>query len=425
MTQFLWGASTSPHQVEGNNLNSDWWAQEQAFPQLFERSGDALDSYHRYAEDMTLLADAGLNAYRFGIEWARIEPVEGQIARAELAHYRRMIDATLAKGLTPVVTLQHFTVPAWFKQAGGWLAPEAIDRFRSFVEASTEILAEVPYIITINEPNVLALMALREPMMAGIADGTFDFEAAAREDHSEALARTVPDPEISDRLIEAHLAAREILRAMVTGKIGWSVAGQAFQSTPGNEDRFTEIKYAWEDKFLEASRDDNFVGVQSYTSQLVDAVGIVPHPKDSRNTLTGWAYRPDALGIALRNAAEVTGGVPALITENGIATTDDKRRIAYTAAALEGVVDAIADGIDVRGYLHWSALDNYEWGDWNATFGLIAVDRVTFERHPKPSLAWLGRVARQGDPTKETLKAAITPAAIASTSPTAIPAAGR
>ncbi|KJC64230.1 beta-glucosidase [Agreia bicolorata] len=405
MTDFLWGASTSPHQVEGNNLNSDWWAQEQAFPQLFERSGDALDSYHRYAEDMKLLADAGLNAYRFGIEWARIEPVEGHISRAELAHYRRMIDAALEAGLTPVVTIQHFTVPAWFKRAGGWLAPEAIDRFRSFVAASTEILADVPYIITINEPNVLALMSLREPMMRAIEDGTFDQNAAAA-DHSEALARVVPPLAIGDRLIEAHAAAREILRASVSGKVGWSVAGQAFQSTPGNEDRFAEIKYVWEDKFLEASREDDFIGVQAYTSQLIDAVGIVPHVEDPANTLNGWAYRPDALGIAVRNAADVTGGIPALITENGIATADDERRIAYTSEALAHLAEAMAEGIDVRGYLHWSALDNYEWGDWESTFGLIAVDRTTFARHPKPSLGWLGRVARRGVPTSESLAAA-------------------
>jgi beta-glucosidase len=405
MNEFLWGASTSPHQVEGNNLNSDWWSQEQAFPQMFQPSGDALDSYHRYGEDMKLLADAGLNAYRFGIEWARIEPVEGRISRAELAHYRRMIDTCLQLGLTPIVTIHHFSVPAWFKDAGGWLAPEAIDRFRAYVTACTDILGDVPYIVTINEPNVLALMSLMDQVMVSMREGTFDAEAAAA-GRSEGLAKVVPHPEIGDRLIEAHEAAREILRASLSGKVGWTVAGQAFQSTPGNEERFVEIKYAWEDKFLEAARGDDFIGVQAYTSQLIDGTGIVPHPEDPGNTLTGWAYRPDALGIAVRNAAEVTRGVPALITENGIATTDDERRITYTSAALSHLAEAMADGIEVLGYCHWSALDNYEWGDWEATFGLIAVDRNTFERHPKPSLAWLGTLAQQGTPTQESSTAA-------------------
>lgn len=399
MTNFLWGAATSPHQIEGNNTNSDWWNSERKYPQMFQRSGDALDSYHRYPEDMRLLAEAGLNSYRFGIEWARIEPDQGHFSRAELAHYRRMIDTALELDLTPVVTLHHFTVPAWFKEDGGWRHPEAINRFRSFVETSTAILADVPWIVTINEPNVLALMSLMDASIDAITAGTIDYS-----DTAGMLARVVPDPEIGDRLLEAHTAAREILQASLPGKVGWSVAGQAFESTPGNEERFAEVKWAWEDKFLEAARDDDFIGVQSYTSQKVDAAGIVAHPTNPDNTLTGWAYRPDSLGIALRNAADVTGGVPALVTENGIAIEDDSRRIAYTHAALGEVASAMADGINVEGYLHWSALDNFEWGHWEPTFGLIAVDRETFERTPKPSLGWLGEVAQHGPPTAESLE---------------------
>ncbi len=110
----------------------------------------------------------------------------------------------------------------------------------------------------------------------------------------------------------------------------------------------------------------------------------------------GTAYRPDALSIAVRHTTEVTGGLPILITENGIATSDDTRRIAYTSEALEHLGKTIADGVDVRGYLHWSLLDNYEWGHWAPTFGLVEVDRETFERRPKPSLAWLGETARRG-----------------------------
>jgi beta-glucosidase len=146
--------------------------------------------------------------------------------------------------------------------------------------------------------------------------------------------------------------------------------------------------------YLEPARDDDFVGVQSYTSQLVDENGIVPHPEHPDNTIMGWAYRPDALGIAVRHTHDVVGDVPIVVTENGIATIDDQRRIAYTGEALRHLRDTMDDGIDVHGYLHWSLLDNFEWGRWDPTFGLIAVDRETFERHPKPSLAWLGDIAR-------------------------------
>ena len=156
-------------------------------------------------------------------------------------------------------------------------------------------------------------------------------------------------------------------------------------------------------RLLEGSRGDDFVGVQAYSSQEVDANGLVPHPAHPDNTLVGTAYRPDALAMAVRHAWDITGGVPVLITENGIATADDGQRIRYTAEALQGLTNAMADGIDVRGYLHWSLLDNFEWGHWEPTFGLIAVDRETFARTPKPSLAWLGRVAQHNELDVEVL----------------------
>lgn len=378
---FLWGASTSAHQTEGNNINSDWWRNEQ-LPYGLERSGDAVDSYHRYPEDMQLLADAGLGAYRFSIEWARIEPSQGEFSLAELAHYRRMIDAARHRGLTPVVTLHHFTHPQWFVDDGGWLHPDAVERFAHYIDHVATILDGVEWVCTINEPNVLALML---GVGRRIAAGG---EPLAPE------ALTVPDEEIGRILIAAHHAAVAVLRSRTTGKIGWTVAQQALVSTPGNEAKLIELQHLWEDLYLEAARDDDFLGVQAYTSQNVDANGVVPHPEHPDNTLTGWAYRPDALGIALRHAWDVTGGkVPLLVTENGIATDDDTRRIAYITTALGHLADAITDGLDVRGYLHWSALDNYEWGHWAPTFGLIAVDRATFARTPKPSLAWLGAIA--------------------------------
>ncbi|MGO4759671.1 family 1 glycosylhydrolase, partial [Streptomyces sp. 2MCAF27] len=144
---FLWGASTAPHQVEGNNLNSDWWATEQLLPGM-ELSGDAIDSYHRYPEDMRLLADAGLTSYRFGIEWARIEPIPGEFSRAELAHYRRMIDTARQLGLEPVVTLHHFTNPKWFVDEGGWAGERAVERFQAYIRAATSILDDVKWVCT-------------------------------------------------------------------------------------------------------------------------------------------------------------------------------------------------------------------------------------------------------------------------------------
>ncbi|WP_345763483.1 glycoside hydrolase family 1 protein [Diaminobutyricibacter sp. McL0608] len=391
---FLWGASTAPHQIEGNNLNSDFWANEGRVPGM-ERSGDACDSYHRYREDMQLLAEAGFNSYRFGIEWARIEPEPGLISRAELAHYRRMIDTATELGLTPFVTLHHFTNPRWFAEQGGWTAPGAIDRFRGYVETATSILDGVEWVATMNEPNMLAMMTGMAVFMQQAQKDGEEWQSPTVDTDGPRPTLPAPKPEIGRIFVEAHHAVRDIVRDRTGARVGWTVANRAFETRPGGEEKRRELEYIWEDLYLEGSRGDDFVGVQSYSAQWVNGEGIEPYPPHPDNTLVGSAYRPDALGIAVRHTAEVTGGVPIVVTENGIATHDDTRRVAYMDEALRHLGLAIADGVDVRGYLHWTLLDNYEWGHWEPTFGLIEVDRETFVRTPKPSLGWLGGVARR------------------------------
>lgn len=378
---FLWGAATAAHQIEGNNVNADLWMAEQAgTPPFIEPSGDACDSYHRYREDIHLLAEAGLRAYRFSIEWARIEPTQGWISRAQLLHYRDMINACHEFGVTPFVTLHHFTSPRWFAREGGLRSPNAVDRFTAYVEAACEILHDVEWVVTINEPNIWCLFDALTPTAAGAV--TVDMASLPG-----------PDPDLAQIMVAMHRAAVQVIRARTTAKVGWAVAAQAFTPTAGNEAVFDRVFQRWEGAFYDATDGDDFIGIQSYTSQPVDANGPVPHPDDPDNTLTGWAYRPDALGINLRRVWQLRG-VPLMVTENGIATDDDTRRIAYTRDALLGLKQAAAAGVQVLGYLHWSLLDNYEWGSYRPTFGLIAVDRDrTFARTPKPSLAWLGRVA--------------------------------
>ncbi|HSO69201.1 MAG TPA: family 1 glycosylhydrolase [Arachnia sp.] len=392
---FLWGAATAAHQIEGDNYNSDFWAMEHSgmAPHIKEPSGSACDSWHRYREDIRLLAEGGLTTYRFSVEWARIEPADGLFSRAALLHYRDMIDACHEHGVTPVVTLHHFTYPQWFAAGGGSLREDAPQRFAAYTEFVSEILHDVEWVVTINEPNILALFGLgllrRQRAEADAAAG-----AVAEAQPTVAMA-TMPLPpfELATAITAMHRAAVEVLRRTTTAKVGWAIAAQALMPTEGNEAVWETVFHQWEGVYYEGSAGDDFIGMQSYTSQDVDADGVVPHPESPDNTLTGWAYRPDALGINLRRVWEVYG-IPLLVTENGIATADDTRRIDYTRGALRGMIDAVADGVDVLGYCHWSLLDNYEWGSWAPTFGLIAVDRDTdFARHPKPSLAWLGSVA--------------------------------
>jgi beta-glucosidase len=376
---FLWGASTAAHQTEGGNVNSDWWVRENAADRghIQEPSNDAADSYHRYAEEMALLAGAGLNAYRFSVEWARIQPEPGLVSLAQLAHYRGMIDTARDLGLEPVVTLHHFTNPRWFAALGDWKADRAVELFAAYVEIVTPILDDVSVVCTINEPNMAAILAAEnavESLQAGVLPAG--------------------DQQVSHTLLEAHLAAREVLRG-AGHQVGWSVANQVFQAEPGAEQVAEDHAYWREDFFVDAARDDDWLGVQSYTRTVIGPDGPRQPGPDVERTLTGWEYYPEALEHALRHAWQRSAGTPLYVTENGIATADDSRRIDYTSGALEGLQRAVDGGVDVRGYLHWSALDNYEWGSYRPTFGLISYDDHTFERTAKPSLGWLGAVARQ------------------------------
>ncbi|WP_345188495.1 family 1 glycosylhydrolase [Microbacterium panaciterrae] len=319
---FLWGAATAPHQVEGNNVNSDWWTRELSTPGM-ELSGDALDSYHRYAEDMRLLHNAGLNAYRFGVEWARIEPAPGQYSLAELAHYRRMIEEAMRQGLTPVITLQHFSTPRWFAEEGGWLTEGSVDRFRAYVEAVAPILDGVKWVCTINEPNMLAMIAT---LMQAMESGDASSWQSPTTDGVEGGVQPVlpaPDPEIGRRLARAHVAARDVLKRTTDAAVGWTVANQAFYAEHAFEERLREERFVREDLYLEASKDDDFVGVQAYSTQEIGVDGPIPHSPHPENTMIGTPFRPDAVGIAVRHAWQVTEGTPVLVTENGIATDDD------------------------------------------------------------------------------------------------------
>lgn len=373
---FLWGAATSAHQTEGNNLNSDWWVRENAVPSdVPDRSGDASDGFDRFDDDIALLAELGFSAYRFSIEWARVEPVPGRFSRAMVQHYARVIASCVRHGLTPVVTLHHFTNPVWFARKGGWSAPDAPERFVAYVRQLIPILTDVPWICTINEPNLLA--------------------GAPDDPTTGAALPSLPGPDdaAAANIIAAHRHARDLLRSATGARVGWTVAAQAYHAAPGAEAAMIAYRYPREDRFLEVSRDDDFIGVQAYLRTFIGEDGPLPVAEGVETTLMGWEYFPEALGIAIRHAREIAG-VPILVTENGIATADDQRRIDYTTGALRAMHAAIEDGADVRGYLHWSALDNYEWGSNAPTFGLIAWDPDTFERTPKPSAHWLGTVAR-------------------------------
>ncbi|RPE78170.1 MULTISPECIES: glycoside hydrolase family 1 protein [unclassified Frondihabitans] len=379
---FLWGAATAAHQIEGNNVNSNWWVHEHTpGTSIVEPSGDAADSYHRFRDDIRTLAELGLNSYRFSIEWARIEPERGFVSRAELDHYRRMVDTCHEFGIEPIVTLMHFTVPRWFERDGFWRASDAADLFARYTEAALPVVSEgVRYVCTINEPNIAAMLA-------------------GGEDASNLVAHGLPDPDlqVADALLASHKRSREVLSQVSGLKTGWTVATQAFKAVdePGAAEKLREYAYPRDDWYLENAREDDFVGVQAYTQTFIGPEGPRPVAEGLETTLTGWEFYPPAAAEGIRAAWELSEHVPVMVTENGIATADDDRRIAYTQGALEGIHQTIEEGVDVLGYQHWSALDNYEWASgFRPTFGLIAWNKETFERTPKPSAHWYGEVAK-------------------------------
>jgi beta-glucosidase len=406
MTQFpdgfLWGAATAGHQVEGGNVNADIWPLEWAQPSLFtEPSGDACDHYHRYPEDIATLAELGGNAYRFSLEWARIEPERGWFSRAALDHYRRMIGTCLEHGITPVVTYNHFVTPRWFAGDGGWAQSEAPARFARYAERATAHLGDlVPWAGTLNEPNLMVMLQQTGVIPMGVG------ERGAVQEQAEAAAAGVGgyDParyrmglmaEGIDQMAAIHRAAVEAIKAGPGDtKVGWSLAIVDLQPAPGGEERCDEARRRSFLDWLDVSRDDDFVGVQTYSRNMIGPDGQVPVADGVPTMQTGWEVYPEALEHTVRLAAEQSG-VPVMVTENGMATDDDEARIAYTRAALEGLGRCVDDGIDVRGYLHWTLLDNFEWmAGFAKTFGLIAVDRETLARTVKPSARWLGQVAR-------------------------------
>jgi beta-glucosidase len=379
--RFLWGTATAAHQVEGGNWNNDWWAWEHdATSPCVEPSGDACDHFWRYPDDIALLAELGFGAYRFSLEWSRIEPEEGEFSDAALDHYRRMLACCHEHGLVPVLTYHHFTTPRWAAADGGWAHARAAERLARFCERATAHLGDlIGMACTINEPNVVALL--------GYLLGRFP---PGHTDGGEYLRA-------NDNMIRAHRLAYEAIKA---GRgdfpVGLTLSMADFQAVSGGEKAMDRARGSMEDVYLEAARGDDYIGAQMYTRIRFGPDSPIPlGPEEGvRTTLMGYEFWPQALEACARRAAEVAG-TPVYVTENGIAVVDDTERIEYVTDALRALSRCLDDGIDVRGYFYWSCLDNFEWAEgYGPRFGLIGVDRATQAREVKPSARWLGGVAR-------------------------------
>ena len=418
---FLLGAATAAHQVEGNNIHSDYWTMERMRSSSFvEPSADAVDHYNRYEEDIKLLSQAGLNCYRFSIEWARIEPQEGQFDAKEVEHYRNVIRCCKENGVTPIVTLHHFTSPKWLISKGGWEAESMVEDFKRYcVFVAEQLGSELEYICTINEANMgLQLAAIAKRYMKELlfkkkkkSDGNdgkaqvginlkqmLANQKIAASENAEVFGCEKLNTFVSQRTLEgdllimrAHCAARDAMKAICPHlKIGLSLSLHDMQPQRGGEKHAAKEWYAEFVHYLPYIKEDDFLGVQNYTRSRFGFLGQLDPPKDAELTQMSYEFYPEALANVIRAVhKEFKGDI--IVTENGIATSNDSRRVEFIRRALDGVAVCIADGIPVKGYCHWSLLDNFEWQKgFSMTFGLIGVDRNTQTRYPKESLAYLG-----------------------------------
>src|SRR5574338_330580 len=253
---FLWGTATAAHQVEGNNRSSDWWEWElrRGTPCL-EPCGDAVDHFHRYPTDIALLADLGFNAYRFSVEWARLEPEQGRFDPEAVAHYRRMAEAVVAAGLIPMVTLNHFTLPLWLARRGGWRAAEAPAAFARYCREVVSALGDnVDWYCTINEPGVVAFGGYMGAF--GFPPGTRSLDAWEGAIHG---------------LIAAHRLGRAAVKDVrPQARVGATHSMQEWSANRAGRPVLDYLRRMNEDVFLAASDEDDFVGVQTYTRQRVD-----------------------------------------------------------------------------------------------------------------------------------------------------------
>ncbi len=398
--EFLWGTATAAHQVEGGNVNCDCWALEHTPTRLFrESSGDGCDQFHLYREDIALLARLGFNAYRFSIEWARIEPEDGEFSRAALDHYRRVLGACHEHGLKALVTFHHFTSPRWIAARGGWESQLTAERFGRYCERAARHLGDlIDVACTINELNLgdeLKVIGVVPPDDVIVR---LPWRKEAARAHGSDTFSAFPfcvTTQCRDVIIEGHRRAVDALRSG-PGKfpVGMTVALQDMQAVAGGEEARDRARRQGEDYYLEAARGDDYVGVQTYSRVRFGPDGLMGPEAGVELTQMGYEFWPEALEAEIRHASAVAR-VPVIVTENGIGTEEDSRRIAYVERALKGVTRCIQSGIDVRGYFYWSGFDNFEWIlGYGPKFGLIAVDRETQERKLKPSAEWLGGIAR-------------------------------
>ena len=407
--KFLFGTAVASYQVEGGIYNNDWTIWENKNNSVcVEPCNDACNHYELIDEDINLLKTLGIKAFRFSIEWSRIEPTQGTFNDDEINHYVDKANKLISNDITPIITFHHFTTPEWLYNKGSWLNPKADDYFNNYVgKLMQKLPKEIVYFNTINEPGIFAFFGYfsTNKFPPGIANESKFINA-------------------SENIMSAHKKALKTIKQYNSNaKVGMTHALQEWEDDDDNKLK-EYLKYHLEDKFLEASIDDDFIGLQTYTIvrypksiflKLFNAVllniaivrkFILPRiiqifagrngaiTKETRTTKMGYEYRPDAVLYNLKRLNKKFPDKEIFITENGIATDNDDERIEFVTTVLKDVHQFESENSNVIGYLYWSLLDNFEWDlGYQMNFGLVEVDRETYKRIPHKSAEWFGNIS--------------------------------
>jgi beta-glucosidase len=379
---FLWGAATSSFQVEGNNTNSDWWVWEQKNQPPDKRSGLGANQYELYEKDFEMAKELGHNSHRLSIEWARIEPKDGEFNQTEIDHYKDELKSLKDKGFTVMLTLWHFTNPQWLAEKGGWESFSTPIYFERFIKRIVPDLKDyVDFWVTLNEPGVYTFMSY----LGGDGSGKFP---PGKKSNFSALKVTINQ-------VRAHKKAYNTLHKLIPGaKVGVAQDLNSFEAYHKHSlteqiavissDIFSNHIFFWLTKNYH-----DFIGVNYYFHHRYRRFkGLIPQMVDV-STLKrdvsdlGWEIYPQGLFNVL---ADVSNHLPIYITECGIATTNDDRRTRFLITYLQEVYRAINAGIKVKGFFYWSLIDNLEWHrGFDPRFGLIEVDFDSLKRTPRPS----------------------------------------
>ncbi len=387
---FLWGAATSAHQVEGNNIQNDWWEWEKHLPPHL-RSGDACDQYNRYEQDFDLAKSLNHNAHRLSIEWSRIEPQEGQFNQQAIEHYIKVLKYLKSLNLTVMLTLWHFTLPQWVAERGGWENGKTPVLFAKFVEKIAPILGEyVDLWVTINEP------------------GVYVYEIYHVREWPHAKKSLVGQIKTYFNLVSAHKKAYKILHQIYPAGKPVGIAQNVLSFEPFHKHSpLEQVAVSVNDFFanhlfyLFTKGTHDFLGINYYFHIRLKHPGFTPPmallPQTHDVSDLGWEIYPEGLFDVL---SDLSDEVPIYITECGIASTNDDRRNRFLVAYLEEVARAIKAGVNVRGFFYWSLIDNFEWHlGFEPRFGLVEVDYETQKRHLRPSaLTYAEIIAANGIP---------------------------